>query len=92
MSEQPAGIIHVSGPPLTEQQAADLKERFAAVLASPAAARAFRRQTLRLLSRRTRLRLWCTSLVNITGIRLCDHGQWRAAEKLWRIKPRGRAR
>jgi len=92
MSEQPAGIIHVSGPPLTEQQAADLKERFAAVLASPAAARAFRCQTLRLLSRRTRLRLWCTRQVDTTACWLVDRGRFGTAQALWRLTTRRRAR
>jgi hypothetical protein len=35
---------------------------------------------------RTRLRLWRTRQVNTAGIWLADHGHWRAAAVLWRIR------
>lgn len=91
VTEQPSVIIHVDGPPLTERQVADLKERFAAVLADPSAARAFRRQTLRLLPRRTRLRLWCTRQVDTVAIWLCDRGRYGTAQAPWRLTTRRRA-
>lgn len=83
MSEQPSVIIHVNGPPLTEQQVAELKERFAAILASPKCARRSQRATLRLLPRKTRVRLWFTSCIDGIGIWLACHGQFCAAEALW---------
>jgi hypothetical protein len=88
MGEQPSAIIHVNGPPLTEQQVAELRERLAAILASPT--RRYRylyrgrwRYALP-LSWHTRLRLWCTSQVDGVAIWLCDHGRFGAAEALWR--------
>lgn len=92
MSEQPSAIIPYDGPPLTEEQLADLRERLAAILASPASARAQRRSTLRLLSRRTRLRLWYARRVDGVAIWLCDHGHPGAAEALWRLSGLWRAR
>lgn len=88
MSEQPSAIIHFGGPPLTEQQVAELRKRLAAILASPT-------QRYRWLYKgrwryalplpwHTRLRLWCTRQVDGTAIWLCDRGRFGTARALWR--------
>jgi hypothetical protein len=79
MSEQPSVIIHVNGPPLTEQQAAELKERLAAAIARNP------RPVILGVSRLTRLRWWCTEHIDALCCWLCDHGQWRAAQAIWRV-------
>jgi hypothetical protein len=64
----------------------ELEARFAAILASPKAARRAHRATLRAnLSRRTRLRLWYTSRIDGIACWLCDHRRFGAAEMLWWI-------
>ena len=83
--EQPSVIIHVAGPPPTEQQAADLKARFLAALGTPAEqARAANRALLRTLPRKTRLRLWYMACVDHVAIWLCDRGRSGTAQALWR--------
>lgn len=94
MSEQPSLVIHVSRP-LTEQQLAELKERLAAILASPS--RRYRylyrgrwRYALP-LPWHTRLRLWCTRRVDGAACWLIDRGRFGAAQALWRLTTRRRA-
>lgn len=71
----------------------DLERRFRAAMTDPRSIRAARRATLRLnLSRRTRLRRWCTSRCNLFGCWLADRRQFRAAKAVWRIKGRWRTR
>ena len=63
----------------------DLDRYIADAMSDPAFARAWNRRTLRdLLPRKTRVRLWFTRRIDGTGIWLACHGQFRAAEALWR--------
>ena len=81
----PDVIVTINGE-LTEEQAAEFRERFAAILASPRYAREARRATLRAnLPRRTRLRLWLTSRVDSVAICMVDHRRFGAAQALWRV-------
>jgi hypothetical protein len=89
VNEQPSAIIHASGPPLTEQQVAELKERLAAIMASPA--RRYRylyrgrwRRALP-LPWHTRLRLWCTRRVDSVACWLVDRRRFGTAKAPWRV-------
>lgn len=84
--EQPSAIIHVNGPPLTGQQAAEIKKRFLAALGTPAEqARAMNRALLRTLPLKTRLRLRCMACADHAAIWLCDRGRSGTAQALWRV-------
>ena len=63
----------------------DLDAYIAAALTDPAFARAWQHAAILDMPRLTRLRWWCTEHIDTLCCWLCDRGQWRAAQAIWRL-------